>query len=196
MPIGGTEMATVDDAGETTKDIDVVIVTCHDDAATIPDYDELVAFANRLSDTVETRKDHTSVKLRLASDAGPVTLEIVRGRTPGKGGYFVSRSVLEAAASLATNEGGILRIPPEALAFLKAWAAHDKQKLVDAGKDARGYHAGRREAFLDDVRRLRRALADADQEPDPDRFRPLFAATGGQREEAVRRVLAENGWPA
>lgn len=195
MPIGGTEMATVDDADETTKDIDVVIVTLHAEEATIPAYDELVAFANQLSDTVQTRKDHTSVKLVLATDAGPVLLEFVRGRTPGQGGYFVSRSVLEKAATLAVDDEGVLRLPAEALAFLKAWAANDKQKLVDAGKDARGYHAQRRDAFLDDVRRLRQAIADADREPDPELLKALFTATGGQREEAVRRILAERQWP-
>ncbi len=165
MPIGGTEMATVGDADATTKDIDVVLVTPHEDTATIPDYDDLVAFANQLSDTVQTRKDHTSVKLVLSTDAGPVTLEFIRGRTPGQGGYFVSRSVLETAATLATEDDGVLRLPTEALAFLKAWAASDKQKLVDAGKDPRGYHAGRREAFLRDVQQLRQAVADAGRGP-------------------------------
>lgn len=196
MPIGGTEMATVGDADETTKDIDVVIVTLHEDTATIPDYDKLVAFAHALSETVETRKDHTSVKLVLSTDAGPVILEFIRGRTPGQGGYFVSRSVLETAATLATEDDGVLRLPTEALAFLKAWAASDKQKLVDAGKDPRGYHAGRREAFLADVQRLRQAVADAGREPDPEILEALFAATGGKREDAVRRILAERQWPA
>lgn len=195
MPIGGTEMATVDDPDETTKDIDVVLVTLHDDTAAIPEYDDLVAFAEQLCDAVETRKDHTSVKLVLATDAGPVTLEIVRGRTPGQGGYFVSRSVLETAATLATEDEGVLRLPTEALAFLKAWAAHDKQKLVDADKDARGYHAGRRDAFLEDVQRLRRAVADQGRDPDPQILDVLFSATGGQREKAVRRILSERQWP-
>lgn len=196
MPIGGTEMATLDDRGETTKDLDVVIVTLTDDQATIPAYEELVAFADGLSETVQTRKDHTSIKLRLATDAGPVRLEIVRGRTPGQGGYFVTRTVLETAATLANEDDGLLRLPIEALAFLKAWAANDKQKLVDAGKDARGYHAGRRDAFLDDVQRLRQALADLEREPVPDVLEALFSATGGERERAVRRILRERQWPA
>lgn len=199
MPIGGTEMATVAGPNETTKDVDVVVVTLQDEAAEIPPYEELADFARELSDApdlVETRKDHTSVKFRLPTEAGPATVEFVRGRTPGTGGYFVSRSVLEKAATLATDAGGTLRLPVEALAFLKAWAAWDKQKLVDAGKDARGYHAGRRQAFLEDVQRLREAVQDAGEEPDGDVLEAMFSATGGEREEAVRRILADRGWPA
>lgn len=195
MPIGGTEMAALEEQGATTKDVDVVIVTARDGEFAIPAYDELVAFAERLAGDVETRKDHTGVRFALPTDAGPVTVEFVRGRTPGKGGYFVSRSVLETAAELATETEGILRPPIEALAFLKAWAAHDKAKLVEAGKDARGYHANRRDAFLEDVRRLRQAMADAGREPDAGRFETLFAATGGQRETAVRDILEDRAWP-
>lgn len=196
MLIGGTEMATLGEAYQTTKDVDVVIVTLEADGATIPEYDKLVDFAKELSDTVQTRKDHTSIKLHLATDAGPVTLELVRGRTPGQGGYFVSRSVLEKAATLATEDEGVLRLPTEALAFLKAWAAHDKQKLIDADKDPQGYHARRRAAFLEDVQRLRQALADQDQDPDGEIIEALFDATGGKRETAVRRILAQRQWPA
>lgn len=199
MPIGGTEMATVAGTEETTKDVDVVVVTLHDGTAEIPPYDDLADFARELSnapDAVETRRDHTSVKFRLSTDAGPVTVEFVRGRTSGTGGYFVSRSVLEKAATLATDSDGTLVLPAEALAFLKAWAAHDKQKLVDADKDARGYHADRRDAFLEDVQRLREAIQDADEEPDAEVIEALFSATGGEREEAVRRILADRNWPA
>lgn len=195
MPIGGTEMATLAAEGETTKDVDVVIVAIHDGRAAIPEYDELVDLARDLAEEVETRKDHTCVRFPLATDAGLVTVEFVRGRTPGKGGYFVSRTVLETAAELAVDQEGILRPPIEVLVFLKAWAAKDKEKLVEAGKDTRGYHARRRDAFLEDVQRLRRALADADREPDRQRFETMFSATGGEREEAVRRILGERAWP-
>lgn len=190
MPIGGTEMAIADDAAATTKDVDVVLVTLDGDRATIPDYRDLVTFANQLSGTVQTRKDHTAVKLVLSTDAGPVTLELIRGRTPGQGGYFVSRSVLETAATLATDDDGVLRLPTEALAFLKAWAASDKQKLVDAGKDPRGYHAGRREAFLADVQRLRQAVADAGGSPIMRSSRPCSL-----RPVASGRRRSVGSWP-
>lgn len=199
MPIGGTEMATVAGTNATTKDVDVVVVTLQADTAEIPPYEELADFALELSDApdaVETRKDHTSVKFRLSTDAGTVTVEFVRGRTPGTGGYFVSRSVLEKAATLATDSDGTLVLPVEALAFLKAWAAWDKQKLVDAEKDSHGYHADRRDAFLDDVQRLREAVQDEGEEPDPEIIEAMFTATGGERETAVRRILAERHWPA
>lgn len=196
-PIGGTEMATLGNEHGTTKDVDVVIVTIQDGKASIPEYDQLVEFAGEFAEDVETRKDHTCVRFPLSTDAGAVRVEFVRGRTPGKGGYFVSRTVLETAAELATEEEEcILRLPIEALAFLKAWAASDKAKLVDAGKDGHGYHAQRRDAFLDDVQRLRGFLSDRDREPDPHRFETLFSATGGQREQALRRILEDRGWLA
>lgn len=78
---------------------------------------------------------------------------------------------------------------------MKAWAATDKQKLVDAGKDARGYHARRREAFLRDVQRLREAIQDAGRKPEKKILEALFRATGGEREQAVRKVLSDRHWP-
>lgn len=93
-------------------------------------------------------------------------------------------------------EGPTWSCPPEALAFLKAWAAHVKKKLVDAGKDGRGYHATRRDGFLADVHDLLEDLLDGGRRPDEQMFEPLFGATGGQREIAVRRILEDTGWLA
>lgn len=56
-----------------------MIVAIQDGEATIPAYDELVELADRFSQYVETRKDHTCVRFRLSTDAGPVTVEFVRG---------------------------------------------------------------------------------------------------------------------
>ncbi len=195
MPIGGTLMGLtgLGDA-QTTKDIDIVLVTLQGEQATVPTYDEVLAFARDLSNFIQGRKDHTAIELILATDSGPVKVELVRGRATGMGGYFVSRAVLEAAAELADHRPGYLELPPEALAFLKAWAAHDKHKLVDAGKDGRGYHAARRDAFQADVKDLLDDLLDRGQRPDPSVFESLFAATGGEREEAVRKLLETAGW--
>lgn len=197
MPVGGTLMGLtgLGDA-QTTKDVDIVLVVLDGDSAVIPEYEAVLAFATRLSEHVDGRKDHTAVQLLLATDTGPVKVELVRGRSSGMGGYFVSRSVLEAAATLAIDRGAYLELPPEALAFLKAWAAHDKQKLVDAGKDGRGYHATRRDGFLADVHDLLEDLLDGGRRPDEQTFEPLFGATGGQREVAVRRILEDAGWLA
>lgn len=115
MPIGGTEMATIDDEADTTKDVDVVLVTLQEGDVQVPEYGDLVELAQELSSHVTPRKDHTSVKLLMRTEAGPVRVEFVRGRSPGMGGYFVSRSVLEKAARLATDEDGILQLPLEAL---------------------------------------------------------------------------------
>jgi hypothetical protein len=84
----------------------------------------------------------------------------------------------------------------EALAFLEVWAAHDKQKLVDAGKDARGYHAQRREQFLNDVEiPLDELLDEGKPAGNVDPLAALRAA-GGEREVAVREIRTLEGWLA
>lgn len=171
MPIGGTLMGLrgLGDAN-TTKDVDVVLVALQGRDLIVPTYEEVRSFAEGITTNVEGRKDQTAVVVVLSTDHGRVRVEFIRGRSPGKGGYFVSRSVLEEAASeLAREQDGYLELPVEALAFLKAWAAHDKQKLVDAGKDGSGYHASRREAFVDDVRRLLDDVLDNSIEPNTER---------------------------
>lgn len=196
MPIGGTYVGLggFGDVESTTKDVDLVACVASGDRAGIPAYEDVLGFAEEHSQHVRGRKDHTSVKFVLPTEPGPAEIEIVRGRATGQGGYFVSRSILEETLDIAEERDGLLWPPVEALAFLKAWAAHDKQKLVDAGKDARGYHADRREQFLDDVQTLLDALLDEGQRPDASVLERLFDRTGGEREAAVREILVRTGW--
>jgi hypothetical protein len=196
MPIGGTYLGLggFGDIASTTKDVDLVATVDPGEGASIPDYEDVLAFAREHSEHVQGRKDHTCVKFVLDTEAGPAEIEIVRGRSTGQGGYFVSRGILEETLEIAEEKDGLLWPPVEALAFLKAWAAHDKQKLVDAGKDARGYHADRREQFLDDVRILLDELLDDGVRPGETVFERLFERTGGEREAAVREILIETGW--
>lgn len=196
MPIGGTYLGLGDfgDPASTTKDIDLVACIGTPDGARIPSYEDVLSLAREHGEHVQGRKDHTSVKFTLSTEAGLAEVEIVRGRATGQGGYFVSRGILEETLRLADPRNGLLWPPVEALAFLKAWAAHDKRKLVDAGKDARGYHAERREQFLDDVRTLLDELLDEGRRPDEAILERLFERTGGEREEAVRRILVDTGW--
>lgn len=196
MPIGGTYvgLAGFDQGADTTKGIDLVATARVDNEAKIPAYEAVLAFAHGHSHHVQGRKDHTSVKFVLSTAHGPAEAEIIRGRAIGQGGYFVSRSILEEVLSLSEERNGLLWPPIEALAFLKAWAAHDKQKLIDAGKDARGYHAERNEAFLHDVRMLLDDLLDEGRQPEAAVFEQLFNRTGGEREKAVRKILVRLGW--
>lgn len=134
MPIGGTRMAEIGDRVVATKDVDLVPTVTIDNRPKVPPYDDVVALAEDLSDRVDGRKDHTSVKAHVPVRDGTVPVEFIRGRQPGKGGYFVSRNVLERCAEIARKEGRVRHLSLEGLAYLKAWAVHDKLKLVDAGR--------------------------------------------------------------
>lgn len=195
MPIGGTLM-TLRAGGRATQtdDVDLVLLVVRDGVPEVPPFDAVVAIADALSDDVAPRKDHTAVQLLLATEAGPVTVELIRGRQPGKGGYFVDRRVLEAAADLATAKDRVLELPLEALAVLKAWAADDKDKLVRAGKDPDGYHRQRGEAFRRDVRALRDEILDRGDEPDAEVLGRLFEVCGKRRTTAIQSIFAEAGW--
>lgn len=195
MPIGGTRLGEITDRPVATKDVDVVPVERDEGVLRVPPYDAVVDLAETLSDHVQGRKDHTSVKARIHTRVGPVPVELIRGRQPGKGGYFVSRNVLERCAEIAEERGRVLDLPVEGLAFLKAWAVHDKRKLVDAGKDARGYHTRRADAFRQDVRDLLAAIVDVGREPDMDVIDALFEVSGDARTEAIGAILADAGWP-
>lgn len=195
MPIGGTAVAFVDDdAFETTKDVDLVLLALRAGRRELPAFDDLVAAAKRLSDQVLPRGDHTSVALTLTIPEGPVLVEFILGRPKKRGGYFVTREVLTAVAQLATERDGLLDLPVEALAYLKAWAADDKARLAAAGKDEHGRHALRRDAFLNEVRAL---LPDSrrGKAADPAVFAPLLAAASPDRQAAIRKILAEAQWP-
>jgi len=176
----------------TTKDEDVVLLVVQGGefrVAAVPVVESLV---RQLGATPIVRKDQTSVNCQLTTASGTFFVEFVRGRRGGHG-YFISRAVLEATAALSSREGKKLTPPLEALAFLKAWAAVDKGKLVSSGRDARGYHAGRERAFKDDVSSIRAQLLEARQ-PDAAVFEMLLAACSVDRAKAVREVLREGGW--
>lgn len=196
MPIGGVAVAPlVKDPGAATKDLDLVLVLLDGAEARIPTVEQIVdALGPTLSD-LAPRKDETSVAGRLGLEKGTIQVEIIRGRRPAKGGYFVPRTALLAAAKVATTEGKVLRLPGEALAFLKAWAAVDQDKLIRNEKDGRGFHAARAGAFRRDVRRLLDATLDHEhREPDGRILAELLNVTGGDRRRAVETVLRENGW--
>ncbi|MFA5862033.1 MAG: hypothetical protein WDA16_10105 [Candidatus Thermoplasmatota archaeon] len=196
MPLGGTAMGRLSARPAATKDIDLVVVLVSEAGAKIPDFDALVKIAHQLAkdkSTIRPRSDHTSVELAYSTTAGPVKLELIRGRG-AQGGYFVTRRVLEAAISQSTLRDGVFEMPPEALAFLKAWGAHDKMKLVAAGKDERGYHADRERGFRRDVETIRRDMLDRGQVPRASVQRAMLDACGPDRQKAIGRILREAGW--
>lgn len=194
MPIGGTWMGLAGHAGDTTtKDVDIVVLVADGPRYAIPDMKDVVTVAREIGTVVDERKDHTSVVVSREEEEGFVTVELVRGRAVS-GGYFVTQRVLKTAAATAARRGRTLELPPEALAFLKAWAANDKEKLVASGRDERGYHAGRLAVFKDDVARIRNLLRAEGRLPDDAVFAKLHEACGKDRQKAIRRLLEEGGW--
>lgn len=199
MPIGGTLVQSRGAGPSTeTQDVDIVVVLVRDDGFKVPPYEDVMDLAERLTgrkDRVRGRKDHTSVQAHLPLQQGLVKVELIRGRQPAKGGYFVSRNVLERCAELAEERDGVLELPLEALAFLKAWGCHDKLKLVEAGKDGRGYHARRADGFRADVEMLFEEVLGRGREPRLDVLDALFDVASDDRTEAISAILADAGWP-
>lgn len=194
MPIGGTRMGEIVGGTFTTKDIDIVLVVIDGKRLRVPSLKQLEDVGKSMGEIVAIRENSTSVKIRVQTSAGPVLLELIRGMSPGKGGYFPTTKIFGACASVAKERGGRLELPREALAFLKAWAANDKEKRVAAGKDAKGYHAIRLEAFKRDVRVLLTEILDAGGTPDAKLVAELIAACPKQRAKDIRRIMSAEGW--
>lgn len=196
LPIGGSAMAqgSFQDAAALTKDIDLVLLLLGPSGPRIASLAVVEALARRVGEDVRSRKDQTSVELRMRVAAGSVRVEFVRGRNPQSGGYFVTRPVLEAVASHSKASGRMLEPPPEGLAILKAWAATDQDKLVASGKDLRGFHTGRSASFRKDVRAILASILDRGQAPDLALLDALVAACPPGRGPRVRAILEEAGW--
>lgn len=197
MPIGGTAMGRLPSGRSVaTKDIDLVAVVMTEGNAKIPDFEALVTIATKLAGPngeVRPRKDHTSVEITFPTDAGRVKLELIRGRG-AQGGYFVTRRVLEVAIKYSAPREGVLDMPPDALAFLKAWAEHDQAKLIAAGKDERGFHARRKEGFRRDVETIRADMLQRGTAPRSEIMTAMLDACGKERREAISAILRETGW--
>jgi hypothetical protein len=177
----------------TTKDEDVVLLLVEGRQPRVAEVETVVALIRSLGAAPSVHKDQTSVGCVLSAPHGRYLVEFIRGRKAG-GGYFVSRALLERVAAMSAVDGRVLAPPLEALAFLKAWAAVDKAKLVRAGKDDRGYHASRERAFRDDVASILSRILERRQ-VDAGRVDGLLSCCGRDRARAVRAVLDDAGWP-
>lgn len=196
MPIGGSAMAHhgFHEATSVTKDVDLVVLVLEADAPRVASWAETLALAHRVGLDVRPRKDQTSVACLVAVEGATVRLEFVRGRNPASGGYFVTRRVLAAVAARGRPMGRVVEPAPEGLAVLKAWAAVDQDKLVRAGKDARGFHAARAGGFRADVRAIRSLMLTRGRAPNASLLRDLLAACPAGRRAAIEGVLRDQGW--
>jgi hypothetical protein len=189
---GGLMMAAGMRHVVTTKDEDIVLLLVEGGQMKVAEVAAVERLVRALGGEPFVRKDQTSVTCRLSTSAGTFLVEFIRGRRGGHG-YFVSRAVLEAVAGLSKREGRVLTPALEALAFLKAWAAVDKAKLVRSGRDGRGYHAARERAFRVDVDEIRGRILE-NRQLNVALISTLLAVCSAVRAKAVRQVLLETGW--
>lgn len=199
MPIGGTRMdLDVLRPGTTTKDVDLVLVLVTGGRPRVPELADVLAIAAGLPGVVgpaTPNKEGSVVRIQVQAPEGRVDVEIIRGKMPGKGGYFVSRPILEAVALLGTDKSGMLEIPLEALAFLKAWAAHDQEKLIRRDGDEDGKHARRKADFERDISKILDAILTKNKTPDAAVLKTLLAACENkERRSAIRNTLQATGW--
>ncbi|MBI2076803.1 MAG: hypothetical protein HYT80_00320 [Euryarchaeota archaeon] len=195
MPIGGLGMMdVVPSPGQLTRDVDLVPLVLVDKEFRVPPARDVLALANALSNVVGMRKDETRVEAIVAVESGPVKVELIRGRNVQSGGYFVTRRVLEVAAGLSNPEGVVLRPPPEAMAFLKAWAAVDQDKLVEAQKDPNDFHRARAAAFRQDVSRVLVVLLGLGRRGHTAALKVMLDSCPENRAKRIRDVLREAGW--
>lgn len=195
MPIGALGMMQIlADPAQRTKDVDLVPLLVVDQKLRIPSTAEVVELARTLSDSVKVEKDQTHVTVLLTLEAGRVKVELVRGRNPASGGYFVTRRVLETCASVSDARGTVLGLPPEGMAFLKAWAATDQEKLIEAKRDPRGFHAARAAAFRQDVAKIAGSFLDKGKPPPIRRMDELLSSCPSERRKRIEAVLKAAGW--
>lgn len=200
MPIGGTRMdLDVLRPGGTTKDVDIVLVVTSGGKRTVPTLDDVLKIASSLPGVLgaaKANKEGSVVRVLVQTSAGPVEVEIIRGKTPGKGGYFISRNMIEAVAKTGIDKDGQILIPLDALAFLKAWAAYDQEKLIQRTKDPNGKHARRKADFERDTVKILDALLNKDRTPNPSMLKALMdSCENKQRRAAIRKTLQNAGWP-
>lgn len=131
-----------------TKDVDAVI---HAKDFEPPSLETLKRIAERLKDFGEIRvtQDGAVVQVR-SSDDSPAEIELIRGRTATKGGFF-PRELLVAAAKEAKREGNVLLYPVEYVLVLKADAAVDREDRAKRDAQRAEEHERRANIFRADV---------------------------------------------
>jgi hypothetical protein len=190
-PVGSVYFLLIGTPRITTKDVDTVV---HDASLQPPSLDVLKRIAARLSQfgTATTTPDGAVVQVRSGADA-PAEIELIRGRSAAKGGFF-PRELLLAAAKDAKRDGNLLIYPLEYVLVLKADAAVDREDRAKRDPQRAEVHERRANAFRADVisgvnaalltgglsaKTLNKAISQLKESRQP-RVRSLFSAAGVQ----------------
>lgn len=147
-PVGSSYFLLIGVPRLATKDVDAVV---HATDFGPPSLDVLKRIAGRLKEfgEISVTQDGAVVQVR-SSEESPAEIELIRGRSATKGGFF-PRELLVAAAKEATREGNVLLYPVEYVLVLKADAAVDREDRAtrDAGRATE--HERRANIFRADV---------------------------------------------
>lgn len=147
-PVGSVYFLLAGTPRMTTKDVDIVV---HEGSLQPPSVDVLKRIAARLEKfgTAAATQDNAVVQIRAGMDA-PAEIELIRGRSDKKGGFF-PRDLLVAAAKEAKQEGNILLYPVEYVLVLKADAAVDREDRAKRDTKRAEAHERRANIFRGDV---------------------------------------------
>jgi hypothetical protein len=128
--------------------VDIVI---HETGLQPPSLDVLKRIAARLEKfgAANVTPDNAVVQIRASGDA-PAEIELIRGRSDKKGGFF-PRDLLVAAAKGAKREGNVLLYPVEYVLVLKADAAIDREDRAKRDTKRAEAHERRANIFRADV---------------------------------------------
>lgn len=147
-PVGSVYFLLAGAPRMTTKDVDIVI---HETGLQPPSLDVLKRIAARLEKfgAANVTPDNAVVQIRASGDA-PAEIELIRGRSDRKGGFF-PRDLLIAAAKGAKREGNVLLYPVEYVLVLKADAAIDREDRAKRDTKRAEAHERRANIFRADV---------------------------------------------
>ena len=144
-PVGSVYFLLAGTPRATTKDVDAVV---HGEDLQLPSVDVLKRIAARLGPS-STTTDGAVVQVR-STTSTPAEIELIRGRSRGKGGFF-PRELLVEAAKRAVREGNILLYPIEYVLVLKADGAVDREDRARRDTARAAEHERRANAFRSDV---------------------------------------------
>lgn len=129
-----------------TKDIDAVL---HNKDLTPASLEALKRVATQLG-SFEVSVDQAVVMVTTTSSSETPDIELIRGRSRAKGGFF-PRSLLEEAATKGARDGNLVLYPLDYMLVLKADAVIDREERAKRDKKRAAEHLGRAKVFREDL---------------------------------------------
>ena len=129
-----------------TKDIDAVL---HNKDLTPASLEVLKRIASKLG-PFEVSVDQAVVAITTTPSGEPPDIELIRGRSRTKGGFF-PRDLLEEAAAKGKRDGNLILYPLEFMLVLKADAVIDREERAKRDTKRSAEHIGRANVFREDL---------------------------------------------